>query len=81
MVVLAKDGVHAAEAAAGDTRAVDGHATTTTTGRPGVTPAALALGKNGHAAQGVRRPATVLMVCRTRAPAHAVGCRLNTELR
>lgn len=71
MVVLAEDGVDAAEAAAGDTRAVDGHATTTTTECPGVTPTALSVGKNGHAAEGMRLPASLFMAGKTRGGATA----------
>jgi hypothetical protein len=56
--VLAQDGVDSAEAAAGDTRAVDGHATPMPTVSSSVTPAALAAGKNGHVAESVRLPAS-----------------------
>ena len=52
--VLTKEGVDTAEAAAGDTRAVDGHATPAPTESSSATPAALPVGKNGHAAEGMR---------------------------
>ena len=60
--VLAKEGVDSAEAAAGDTRAVDGHATPAPTQSSSVTPAALPVGKNGHAAEGMRLPASIVRV-------------------
>jgi hypothetical protein len=60
--VLAKEGVDSAEAAAGDTRAVDGHATPAPTQSSSVTPAAVPVGKHGHAAEGMRLPASIVMV-------------------
>ena len=61
MFVLAQDGVESAEAAAGDARAVDGHATTAHAVSSGVTPATSPSGQSGNTAEGLRLPDSVLV--------------------
>lgn len=79
--VLAKEGVDSAEAAAGDARAVDGHATPAPTQSSSVTPAALRVGKTGHAAEGMGLPADVALRRATRThPAVPAAVRADAPL-
>jgi hypothetical protein len=74
--------VDSAEAAAGDTRAVDGHATPASTQSSSVTPAGTPAGKNGHAAEGMRLPASIAVVDADvdLRPGASPALRLATEL-